>query len=242
MKTGIFLFIFLTSIAFADGPVKSFKSAMEHTETGDLYVAVGYPKNHEGYEARLNRLWDEASQALPEDSFHQKWKRVTPGDLISVFGHFDRQYYLVYPRIKRVKDNNFIRSEFDGYELEQREVVGAALFRWGCDDSVIPVLNLGPWPPNTRREWGPMAISVHGKFSDARLIELDKELVPRAYSDKVANTEKWLTIEWPTLNYRATMTYHTYATGEAFQHIFATGDSPGYFSFLSPGGPMDVAC
>ncbi|HDS01488.1 MAG TPA: hypothetical protein ENO07_05655 [candidate division Zixibacteria bacterium] len=239
----ISLFLTVTSTVLADGPVATFKSAMQHTVTGDLYVSTGYPVNHDGYEAALDRLWEKAGDKLPRDSYRQEWKQIEPGELRSVFGHFDTQYYLLFPIVKRVDSGNgYGRIEFAGYAIERREVTGAALFRWGCGGEVIPVLNLGPWPSDTYREWGPLAISIHGKFGEARLVELDKSLVPEAYARQVANTEQWVTIEWPDVKYRATVTHHTFATGEASQHIFATGDSPGYFSFLEPRWPMDYRC
>lgn len=238
------LLLAVTSTVLADGPISTVKSAMQHTTTGDLYVAAGYPVNHEGHETALDRLWEKANdKKLPADSYHQKWKQIEPGELRSLFGHFDTHYYLLIPRVKRVDSGNgHGRIEFAGYSIERREVTGAALFRWGCSGEVIPVLNLGAWPSDTYREWGPLAISTHGKFTGARLVDLDKSLVPEAYTRQVDNTEQWVTIEWPDAKYRATVTQHTFATGEAFQHIFATGGSPGYFSVLEPQGPMDYRC
>lgn len=244
MNRLILICFLLSSPALADGPIKSFKNAMTHKVTGDTYIAVGYPVNHDGYEEALNRLWDQAGDHLPDDSYHQNWKSVSLDQLFAIFGYFDKQYYLLYPTIKHVDlGDGSGRMAFDGYRIERREVTGAALFRWGCSGEVIPVLNIGPWPKDTYREWGPQAISIQVGFGKARLVDLDRALVPEAYARLVGNTEQWVTIEWPEQKYRATVTHHTFAsTGEAFQHIFAMGDSPGYFSFLAPEGPMDYRC
>jgi hypothetical protein len=244
IQSFIIILLFASITSYAEEPVTSLRGGMLNRSTKEVYIAASYPVNHTGYESQLKTLWDSTNKSLTDDSYRQKWKKVSVKSLEAIFGHIDKQYYVIYPISKMVKiDERSGRMEFDHYKIERREVQRAALFEWECDGEIIPVLSLGNSPGRIRYGWEVSAISIHGSFEKARLVELDKSLIPQAYLAKMGDTNKWVTIEWPKNDIRATMIKYSYpTTGEGFVTLFAIGKYPGNFSYLERKFPLDVSC
>ncbi len=174
--TILVLSLVVSSAAIATSSVFDITSAKTvFTDDGVLYVSAGYPKNHEGFQALLKPLWEKAGVDIRTDSYGQPWREVSIPELERVFGPIDMRYLAVF-----------------GEEIYTHEARKAFLWRWGCDGSLIPVLDIGPHKfMKTPWEWGVDAFGVTSFPEKLKLLPLDKTLIPPEFYNPLSRPGGW---------------------------------------------------
>lgn len=216
----------------------SLKSVMKNDASNEAYIASSYPHNVEPYQDQLNKLWDATDKIYNVDSYNQQWKLVDLKILEEVVGHFPTEYILVSPVWKReVINENTSRNVVQNFNATLVKVNKAALFKWGCDDSVIPVLNIGAWPEGAD-DWQPVAVSRLGKTTLPIVSELDTSSVPKALLTNSIENIVGLSLNWPKENISANLLYDS----GVLYRLFSVGNSMSFFTYLESKTPFDVRC
>ncbi|TDI92688.1 MAG: hypothetical protein E2O76_18425 [Caldithrix sp.] len=169
MLTNRVLFVILFSLAI---PLSNAAESFEITSAkavsfkdGKLYVSAGYPRNHEGFQSQLKRIWNNSNAPIQNDSYDQKWKEVSIDQIEAVYGQIDKLYFTIF-----------------GDEIQKHEALKARIFEWGCEGSLIPILDLGYHRFNdTPREWGVGAIGVSTLEVNPELHRLEEALIPKDF-------------------------------------------------------------
>jgi len=244
LKHRLILLFFLaygSAAVYAGGPIGTLKLAFEQETTHETYVSAGYPHNHSLFRDSLQKLWDRTTTMLPEDGYKQIWKEVPLSSLREIFGNIPEYYVLISPLADPYNKNNEVSKL--GYRAEAREVTHAALFKWSCEGSIIPVVSIGPWPRYSTDEWGPVAVSVPQSMGKPTLLKLDTALVPATLLSQVESPPRGLTLSWPNQDLRAALLAHSDGF-QAVDHywVFAYWKRAGFFSVLEARPPFDFRC
>ena len=238
--------IFLLCISFfnntqASGYFTTLKSAMKNETTNEAYIAAGYPFNRAPFKNEIDRLWDSINVKPNIDTNGQQWKKVDIKSLKDIVGDFPTTYIVISP-IEKIKTiNNKRLYVVDHFNVTTKQVKNVALFKWGCDDSVIPVLNLGEWPKNAS-DWGPVALSrgnANWRHTQQKPVigELDASLVPPILQPKTGDLMNiGLSVNWPNEKLIASLIYSRIDND---YQLFSVGRG---FSYLKSKSPFDSRC
>jgi hypothetical protein len=77
----------------------------------------------------LNSLWESNPIVAYVDEYKQPWKKLSSGDLDFIPG---------------ARPSNFIIL-YNG-RVHQAKKQGLTMFKWGCGDGVLPLIDIGTWP------------------------------------------------------------------------------------------------
>jgi hypothetical protein len=153
--------------------ITSAKMAMLEDEI--IFVSAGYPSNHEGFQPRLKHIWDSSNAPIQTDSYSQQWKEVSIDKIEAVFGRIDKLYLTI----------------FDD-EVRKHKALKAYIFEWGCEGSLIPVLDIGPHRfQNTPGEWGVVEVGVSSLEVNPELHSLDQALIPKNFYGNLQYPGGW---------------------------------------------------
>ena len=226
------------SAIYAGEFFSSLKSVMKNDASNEAYIAASYPHNVEPYQDQLNKLWDATDKIYNVDSYNQQWKIVDLKLLEEVVGHFPTEYILVTPVWKReVINEKTARDVVQHFNATLVKVNKAALFKWGCGGSVVPVLSIGAWPDGAR-DLQPVAVSRLGKTTLPIVSELDTFSVPAALLINSIDNIVGLSLNWPKENISANLLY---GSGSLYR-LFSVGDSLSFFTYLESKTPFDTRC
>lgn len=139
-----------------------------------LYVSAGYPKNHEGLQSQLNSLWEKAGSNVRTDKYKQPWRVVSIADLENIYSNsIDRLYISIY-----------------NDEVFSHKATKAFIWRWGCDGSLIPVLELG-LHKFSKEPWGVDAFGVTSLPEKLKIMPVDKALIPKEFYGPLRYPDGW---------------------------------------------------
>lgn len=155
---------------------------------GKIYIAAGRGNDAEHRAPALQALWnsDAAKDAFTGD-YGQLWKTVSIAKLEELFGAIPEDYLLIH-----IDNAGGWGSHCGATAICDRplprllqtrmQVQRAMLFEWGCDGSIVPALELGPWPwDKTGYDW-PAVIALNvGSTSEFQLIDVEEIRVPGMY-------------------------------------------------------------
>lgn len=162
-----------SSIASEPFEIRSAKSAWLHE--GELLVSAGYPLNHEGLQPQLEALWNSSDGESIVDSYRQRWKEIPIKQIEGVFGAIDKRYLTIW-----------------NGETREHQVKKAYIFQWGCDESLVPVLSLGPHQFKTEPwEWGAKAFGINPLPAEVELRPVDVSLIPKDFYGVLRDPGGW---------------------------------------------------
>ena len=240
--------LLMASEVFANGgfgsPINSMRGSVLYDKTNEVFISAAYPVNHSTFQMGLKRLWDHASETMPRDNSNQPWRKTNIQALQAVVGYMPRSVYLLYPVMRKEKDkNNIPQNVFDHYEIVKRKVKQYALFKWGCDDSIIPVLGVGQWPEGTPQYLSPVALTSPFDLGEAKISSLEADLIPPRMLQGLGASFRGVTISWPDKNVKAAYIYYIEAgTGGGYEVLIVHGSHAMNFGYLKSEGPMDGLC
>lgn len=117
----------------------------------------------------LKRLWAETS-VDHEDDYRQPWKYFPIEKLAAILGDMPSDYLIINPMFgERAEHGTPDCPGYNGQCIAPLETVTfsrrtperAALLKWGCDYSLVPVLDLGPVAPDSDlKEWDALALGA----------------------------------------------------------------------------------
>ena len=206
--------ILLTCLtAHASGMFTTVKTLTKNDTSKHAYVAAGYPYNTKPFKSELNLLWESSSEQSTNDEHGQPWKKVDISKLKKIIGHFPTEYYVIIPTIKNTSVNKVLVSSIESLSLTIRNVQHAALFKWGCDGAVTPVLSLGEWDEELK-DWdtAPVAISRNSdwryKRQEPTFGTIDITAIPPALVPKDQDSVVGFSINWKNEKLGASLLYH----------------------------------
>ena len=144
---------------FAEIPIKSLRSIFH--ERGEMYISSGRDDNHSKNAKNLELLWKSNNKITFTDNYQQDWKTISIDEIMFNNGAEAKNYIIFY------KNN-----------IGAAAVKSASLFKWGCDDSIVPVLNLGKWPFKVQPyEWGGVAIEIEQEYGLPQIIHANNDFL-----------------------------------------------------------------
>ena len=148
-------------------------------EGDNLYVPAGYPVNSTGLQPQLRSLWEGSDAPIQVDSYEQKWKEIPLHEMSTLFGGIEELYLVIFEN-----------------RAYKHQVTAAHIFEWGCDNSLIPVLDLGGLQFHPSRiRWRGTAIAVSSQNANLELLAVDPDLIPEefyAYGQQPEGWEIWV--------------------------------------------------
>jgi hypothetical protein len=177
----------------------------------------------------------------------QPWKPVATESLAKIVGRIDRHYLVVRVREARPSQPRTCTTEsgctptVTGFDLARMQVTGAALFKWACDDSTIPVLRLGPWPWGSDDEW-PNAVAIGvPAVQEWRVEAPSREAIAAALRARVGPDAVAATVISQDGRTRFRIVYYQEGTGEDV-HVIVPESTSGGGGMMHAASPFDVRC
>ena len=226
--TIIFLLLFSTHIN-AENPIKSLRSIFH--ENGEMYVSSARDDNHSKNKNKLELLWDSKNTISFRDNYQQDWKEISINEINFNKGADAKNYILFHKK-----------------SMSTVSVKGASLFQWGCDESIIPVLNLGKWPlKNKPREWEGIAIEIKKEYGLPQIIPAtndflevlppnEKELIRDEYFPPIEL--KWLKIP----NLKIILVEYEHSNGTYPKELIIINKITNIVTILKRKSPFDGRC
>ena len=223
------LIISFSTNVFAELPIKSLRSIFH--EQGEMYISSGRDDNHSLNADKLELLWASKTEIIFRDNYQQDWKTVAPKEIYFNKGAEEKNYIIFH------KNN-----------ISAVSVKGAALFKWGCDDSIIPVLNLGEWPFNDKPyEWQGVAIEIEQEYGLPQIkptsndfLEIippkEKELIRDEYFPAIEL--QWLKIP----NFKIIIVEYEHSNGTYPKELIIINKDTKKVEILKSKSPFDARC
>lgn len=157
---------------------------------GKIYIAAGLGNDAEHRVKALRELWNSgAARDAFTDSYGQPWKALEVTQLETLFGEIPQEYSLIYIDNfgqwgSYCGDTGICDRPLPRLLQTRMHVQRAMLFQWGCDDSIVPVLELDPWPwEKLGYDWpAVIALNIEGA-PEFDLIDVEEIRVPGMYKN-----------------------------------------------------------
>ena len=215
--------------AFAESPIKSLRSITH--EQDSMYISSGREDNHSDNADKLNILWKSISKVTSTDSYSQDWKKINVNDIEFNIGSESKNYIVFH--------KNSVAAAL---------VEGASLFKWGCDESIVPVLNLGKWPFKGRpREWEGHAIEISVEYGLPKIIPVNNDFlktVPLKEKELIRD-ENFQPVELKWLNLKdlqIILVEYEHSNGSYEKELIVININTNKVNILKAKSPFDGRC
>ncbi|MEE9336638.1 MAG: hypothetical protein V3U87_01035 [Methylococcaceae bacterium] len=225
----IFTFLFSSSVS-AEEIIKSIRSI--YNEQGNMYISAGRDNNHSDNAHKLQSLWLSINDIEFRDSYKQDWKAIRSDEISFNKGSEATNFIVIHKQA-----------------ISPIAVKGASIFKWECDYSIVPTLNLGRWPFHDKpSEWDGMAIEIEAEYGAPIITPANMDFISYLSDNEKKQlliTDYFPAIElrWAKLkNLRVILTKYKFGYENYGEELIIINKTTKQVKVLQQKSPFDGSC